>query len=569
MTETHPLTRPLARVLPRTRRWWSADRADSSRAGTTVLYQALFAFAVLASILLSLAAPDEVEMPPLLLGGALVVVVTTIAVFVPWNRIAAPFSGLVPIADILIVAVLREAAPSHGFSFLWIFPAMWLASTFLLRGLLVAAVLIPVLYWIDTATSGGRQGVAVLSFLLPVTIITAATVAFVTARRAGAQRALLQDQTRRLEVAAARAREQEDFVTRVLDAVDFGVLRVDADGGHALSNRAQDRFADRLLELGDGGRALYAADGVTPIEPGCDPVSRARAGASFEHDLVWYGAPGEERIAVRVTARRVVDDGSDMGALVVTQDVTGEVLALRARDDLIASVSHELRTPLTSILGYVDLVLDDDLTPSARRGLEVIERNGTRLLEMISDILRSAQSGSPGLALTISAEPTDVAPILRAAAEAAAARAADRTLTLDVTGAEHAVAHVDGARLRQVVDNLVANAIAYHDRVDGHIWLGSTHDGDHIWIIVRDDGPGIGSEDRKHLFDRFFRAPTVRGGSAHGSGLGLSISRELVRAHGGEITVASDPGRGSSFIVRLPARREQADRDGDGQAVRL
>lgn len=553
MTEPHPFTRPIARVFPRTTAWWRADRVDDTRARGTVLYQTLFAFAVVVSILLSFAEPDQVVLDPLYLAGVMVLVVTIATVLIPWNRIAAPYSGLVPIADIVIVAVLREAAPTHGFSFLWVFPAMWLASSFLLRGLLVAGVLIPVLYWIDLATSPGRHGLAVLSFLLPFTILTAAVAALLTARRANAQRTLVETQAAELAVAAHRARQQEDLVTRVLDAVDFGVLRVDADGGHSLSNSAQDRFARRLAELGADGTQLYAADGITRMPAGCDPVSRARGGDVFEHELVWYGAPGEKRMAARITARRVVDEGTDVGSLVVTQDVTAEVMALRARDDLVASVSHELRTPLTSILGYVELMLDDELTATMRRSLEVVERNGTRLLDMVSDILRSAQQGAPGLALTVAPVTTDVSEIMHAAAEAAAVRAADRGLELDTSGAEPSLAHADPARIRQVVDNLIANAIAYHDRPEGHVWLGCTDDGTHTWLIVRDDGPGIGQDDRDHLFERFFRASTVRGSTAHGSGLGLSISRDLVRAHGGELTVRTAPGEGASFIVRLPS----------------
>lgn len=555
---TPPITEVLQNLSERVQRWWHDGRADRTRARTTVMYQSLFGIVVLISVLVTLMDAGHVRLPMLVAGATLVFTVTGATLVIPWNRLAPPVTAIVPIIDVVIVAVLREAAPNTGFTLLWVFPAMWLASSFLLPGLVLAALLIPLLYWAGIIFAPEPR-FSLVSVLLPLMIVVAAVASYSTARRTVAQRALLEEQARQFGVAVRRAREQEDLVTEVLDAVDFGVIRISEAGGFEFSNLAQRRVERRLAELVDEGARLYAADGLSMLPVEDEPLTRARAGDAFEHEIVWWGAPGEKRIALSVTARRVVENGVDVGALVVSEDVTREITALRARDDLVASVSHELRTPLTSILGYVDLMMDDDLSPSTRRGPEVVERNGNRLLMMISDILISARDHATGTALSVEPADGDVADVIAASVEAFQARATDRRLTIDTTGVESAHAWIDAGRIRQVVDNLIGNAIAYHDRQDGTIWIGSTFDGAHVWIIVRDDGPGIAAEDRAHLFERFYRADAVRTSTAHGSGLGLAISRDLVRAHGGEITLHSELGQGSSFVVRLPATRSERE----------
>ena len=124
-------------------------------------------------------------------------------------------------------------------------------------------------------------------------------------------------------------------------------------------------------------------------------------------------------------------------------------------------------------------------------------------------------------------------------------------MTIDSTAVEPCPTHADPHRLRQVVDNLIGNAVKY-GREGGRLEVGCTTDDQHVWIVVRDDGPGITSHDQTRLFERFFRSMSVRNTSTHGSGLGLAISRDIVRAHGGDITVTSTVGAGATFVVRLP-----------------
>ncbi|CAH0327848.1 Alkaline phosphatase synthesis sensor protein PhoR [Microbacterium sp. Bi128] len=234
--------------------------------------------------------------------------------------------------------------------------------------------------------------------------------------------------------------------------------------------------------------------------------------------------------------------------------MTAEEQALRAREDLVASVSHELRTPLTSIIGYLELALDDTaLNAATRDQLEIAERNATRLRELVADILAMSAASRHGVDFALRPASADVGEIVAAAVTSAAQHASAHGIRIDASGVGPCPGVVDAHRMRQVVDNLLSNAVKYNTRGGAVVVTVDRVDGT-ITISVADDGPGISATDQGRVFDRFFRADAVRGSSVHGSGLGLSISRDIARAHGGDITVRSEPGQGTLFTVRLPQR---------------
>jgi signal transduction histidine kinase len=183
-----------------------------------------------------------------------------------------------------------------------------------------------------------------------------------------------------------------------------------------------------------------------------------------------------------------------------------------------------------------------------RANLDVAERNAERLLGIIADIL-AASSSSTSVEASLLPVSIDAREIVRASAEALTPRAASRAITIDTTGLEAAFVWADPLRLRQVVDNLLSNAITYN-RDGGTVFLGTTGDGVSSWILVRDTGSGMTEDERARLFQRFYKAGPSR---RSGTGLGLAISRDIVRAHGGELGLHSSPGVGSTFIVKLPA----------------
>lgn len=522
--------------------------ADETRERTVLTNQLLFAAVAVPSVGLELVIGQEDGAPPAFLLAAVLLFAATGASFlVPWNAIAHGWSALLPFADIVAIGLLRVIAPDAAFNLLWAFPTIWLAASFRAAGMWAAIVGIATIVWIgDAVTPPARVTTATL--LVPLAVASLAVIGYLAAQRADTRRLVLERQARFLEVSRARARQQEDTLAQTLDAVDFGVIRIGVGGEIAMTNDAHARLVGGELE----GVPVFAADGKTLLDPDDLPLARARRGERFDAALLWYRAPDGALHALAATARPLPDRGGmAQGTVLVTRDVTQEQLALRAREDLVASVSHELRTPLTSILGYVDLALDEDISPAARAHLEVAERNGERLLELVSDILTVIGAGSDRTSdVEIEPRQVDLAPIVMAAVESASAQAVSRGVRLE-SHPEPASAFVDAHRIRQVVDNLLSNAIKYNDE-GGFVRIGITRDELFSWVWVEDDGQGIPADEVPHLFDRFFRSSRVRNTARHGSGLGLAISDGIVRAHRGEITVSTREGEGSTFLVRLP-----------------
>ena len=521
-------------------------RPDRTRERATAVNQLLFAAAslVAGSLIIVL---GELRQGELFFSGVLLVFALTIAALViPWNRTPACWVAVIPAGDIVAIFLLQLSYHDSEIWLLWVVPVTWLATIGGWRGLVVGTGGATALFLMAHVLADDFRN-PVQNFLGPVALASASFVAFIGAQRSAAQRALLDEQADYLDHAVERARRQEDAVSELLDAVDFGVLRIGADGSVSIENDAH----ARLSTIADEGE-LFDADSVTPIDIAMSPASRARRGETFENLLWWQGPPGDARRALRSTCRRLIDiNGTDVGAILVTRDVTAEQQAVHIRDELVASVSHELRTPLTSVLGHLDLVLESGaVSGSARRSLEIAERNASRLLVIIGDILGATAEG-PGR-FDVRPVPEDLARVVQASVEALEPRAADRNIRIDSSGVEPAEAEIDPVRIRQVVDNLVGNAVNHHTG-DGLIEVGVTADDKHAWLVVRDDGPGIAEEALPHLFERRYRAVHTSSRSV-GHGLGLSISRDLVRAHGGEITVQSEPGSGATFVVRLPRR---------------
>ncbi len=540
----------------RARALWSiaAPPADWTRDRTAAVNQLLLGAVVFVSGVI-IAVDGDADSSPLFFGGAfLVLVLTGATLIIPWNRIRYGWMALVPALDIVAIAMMQLSHPTTGFGLLWFFPTTWLAAGFGVLGMLGVVVAIGGIVALMLADP--RIVIGYETLLLPLVLLTVATTSFVTARRSAAQRAMLTAQARLLHRVLDRTRRQEQEVTEVLDAVDFGVIRIAADGSIAVTNDAH----GRLQHAGTRANAeqdaeepsAYRDDGLTPLPHDELPLERALRGEEFDDQLVWFGGPDEPQRALSVTTRRVRDEtGTDAGAVVISRDVTAELTALRARDDLVASVSHELRTPLTSILGYLDLVIDDPEVPAtARANLEIAERNAERLLRIIADIL-AASSSSATSELTIARQAIDARDVVRAAAESLVPRADEQQITIDTSGLESASVFADPHRLRQVIDNLIANAIKYNRR-GGTVYLATTTDGESSWVVVRDTGAGISESERARLFHRYYRGSTSSR-RTYGTGLGLAISRDIIRAHGGEIAVRSAVGAGSTFVVKVPA----------------
>jgi signal transduction histidine kinase len=234
-----------------------------------------------------------------------------------------------------------------------------------------------------------------------------------------------------------------------------------------------------------------------------------------------------------------------------------QLAAERMKDGFLALVSHELRTPLTSIVGYLELLVEDEgdsVSDHGRQFLAVIERNARRLQRLVDDVLFAAQAEAGRLSLNPGR--VDLAEVASESVEAARPKALERTIDLRLDAGRLPYVWGDRDRLGQAIDNLVSNALKFTPpcgRVE--VRLGQLEN--HVTIEVSDTGLGMSEEDCARVFDRFFRAGATRD-SAPGAGLGLTIVKAIAEAHGGQVSVSSREGVGTSFLIELPLRPEGA-----------
>jgi len=234
-----------------------------------------------------------------------------------------------------------------------------------------------------------------------------------------------------------------------------------------------------------------------------------------------------------------------------SQRKRAELEADRLKDEFFALVSHELRTPLTSIIGYLELVLEDAdaLDPQSSRFLQVVERNSRRLHRLVGDLLFVAQVEAGRLSLDRHDVPLDR--VVADGVEAARPRAEENGVILRSREENVGALKGDGDRLGQMLDNVISNAVKFTPE-GGTVDVYLTRRGDSAVLEVRDSGIGIPNQEQHRLFQRFFRSSTATERAIPGVGLGLTISRAIVEAHGGTIGFESEEGRGTTFRVELP-----------------
>ncbi len=214
-------------------------------------------------------------------------------------------------------------------------------------------------------------------------------------------------------------------------------------------------------------------------------------------------------------------DGTPVHFIVQVADVTEMVRAIRAKDDFVTHISHELRTPLTSAMAHLELVEEsDDLAPAVHRQVTAVRRNVCRLSRLVADLLYATRATS-GSSLVDPCR-LDVVTVVAEALDAARVEAAVAGVTLEADLPDSLIAHVDGIRLRQAVDNLVGNAIAYVPR-GGQVVVTLSADERELTLVVEDDGEGIDAGELPQVFDPFSRGENARSRHVPGTGLGLHI----------------------------------------------
>jgi PAS domain S-box-containing protein len=246
------------------------------------------------------------------------------------------------------------------------------------------------------------------------------------------------------------------------------------------------------------------------------------------------------------------DDGSVIGIASIGRDISDRRKAEQLKDEFLALVSHELRTPLASIVAHAELLLDDGpMEDTRRRGfLEVIDRNSVRLERLVGDLLLVAQLESDHLSLSMI--DIDIVEVVKEAIETMSLRARQSDIEITLFSEQPSlVLKGDPGRLGQAIDNLISNAIKYSP-AGNEVAVRILAVNDRCVVEIEDHGIGIATEELGLLFDRFFRGSTATSLHIQGVGLGLLIVKRIIEEHGGDVTVVSEAGVGTTFSVVLP-----------------
>lgn len=240
------------------------------------------------------------------------------------------------------------------------------------------------------------------------------------------------------------------------------------------------------------------------------------------------------------------------GAVGYFHDVTHVEKLERVRKEFLSNVSHELRTPLTSIMAFVETLEDGaiDDPENNLRFLKVIQRNAERMHRLIDDILELTSIESGNVSIAPRNCRLDLLVDEMFTSLSGKAREADISLRNTVT--EGSVVYADPTRLEQMLVNLIDNGIKFN-RPGGTVEVGLEQVEDGVRISVSDSGEGVSADHLERLFERFYRVDKARSREIGGTGLGLAITKHLARLHGGEVTVTSTVGEGTTFTVELPS----------------
>ncbi|CAN5154140.1 sensor histidine kinase [soil metagenome] len=484
-----------------------------------------------------------------------IVAVTAASLTLPWERspeiLGLIIAGLDLAAVAVLAGVLHETYPTIGL--LELLPVVIVSYSFGRAGLLVAiagGVVVAFAPLITGAEHPSTPAAWVDLLISPLSVLLlAASLRYLFLLLKRSERRLRQ--AREVSnLAAITAENEQAVMVTVLDALDVGTAFVRHDDSVGFTNTAfRSLIARSVIDpVTRAGTKVYDTDRRTPVPPAQQMMEQAARGDYFDSRLYWVGDPGDQR-AVLVTARPVIGhDGHLLGSAFVSKDVTELTDAIRAREDFLAGVSHELRTPLTSIIGYLE-VIDDSIDSEASgigRELGIIQRNANQLMMRIGDLLHVTDES-----LTLQRRVVEIDALARQAVDAIGFRAESGGVTLDLATGEAFTASVDPSRLAQVLDNLLTNAVKYTPP-GGSVTVTLSRTTADFTIRVADTGSGIAAAELDRVFDRFYRAESVRGSAIAGVGLGLSIVRSIVQAHEGTIVVTSEPGGGTQFAVTIP-----------------
>lgn len=502
---------------------------------------------------------NDVVGGPFLTALGLVVLATLLTFTASYSRFVPGVMVAIPALDLAAICALSLAPGMEAVEVLVAVPAMWLGGMFRWRGVAGVAVLSIVGFAVlapmglGAPLGGGTRAVSVIT----LAVLSSGLMAFVV-RLTISRLMRLEEQSAELSTALQLAEKHRQHLNGIVDTVDVGLAAVEPDGTYTSMNPRHRQFLDMVFPDGHGGMAgqvgyVYAADNATPLTEEQLPSLRATRGESFTGCTMWIGKDPLTRRAISASSRPMLDGQGDfVGAVISYHDITDLMTALRVKDDFVALVSHELRTPLTSIMGYLELANEHgkELPADVIHYLSVASRNAERLLRLVKELLTAGNSDGSGMRLTL--ERVDLSRLVQLTMDDVEQRieVADLELHVEIEPKVHVVADPD--RLAQVIDNLLSNAVKY-TLPGGTIAVSLAKHNGEAQLCVSDTGIGVSELDQKDLFTKFFQARNATERAIPGIGLGLVITKTIIDAHGGTITLESQEDLGTSVRVTLPA----------------
>ena len=347
-----------------------------------------------------------------------------------------------------------------------------------------------------------------------------------------------------LRVSIAQGIDAASTTLAVVDTVDAAITLYAPDG-HILLTNDTARTLATLARSGELDPHEFGDDRVTLIPRFDQVLARAARGQLVTRRAYWVGTGDAQRAIVSTSQYVKRASGELIGTVVASHDVTP---LARTRDEFLETVSHELRTPLTSMVGYLEIIEDSlDLKEAGiAQEFDVVQRNTDRLLKLINDLLITAHGDAPA-----DKRPFDVVALASKSLQALQQHATRLDIELIVDDSQPVIAEIDANQISDVLDKVLSNALKFN-RPGGTIELSFDSDDEFAIIRIADTGIGISDDDQKRMFERFYRAPSIRADLIAGVGLGLSAAKLIIDAHNGSITAASAPGVGTTIEISLP-----------------
>ncbi|ALC89700.1 alkaline phosphatase [Bacillus sp. FJAT-18017] len=352
---------------------------------------------------------------------------------------------------------------------------------------------------------------------------------------------------RNLEDMARSQEMQQERLTTLIENIGSGLVLIDSRGFINLINRGYSDIFD--VDSADVlNKQYYEAIPYPEINEMIETIFITE---KKQHAQVVLPISIERR-HFDVSALPIISTHSVWkGVLLVFHDITELKKLEQVRKDFVANVSHELKTPITSIKGFTETLLDGAMNDekALRDFLSIIQKESDRIQHLIQDLLDLSKIEQHNFRLDISK--FDVVSLVKEVTTLLEGRATEKNITVNVfNDPEQLEMEGDPYRLKQVIINLMSNAIAYTPR-DGQIEVTVQDTGKRVRLMVKDNGMGIAPAEIPRIFERFYRVDRDRSRNSGGTGLGLAIVKHIVEAHHGKIVVKSNPGNGSEFILEF------------------